>query len=50
MVEVKLGGAAATRIEGTYEPDFEATKFGAPFNCHIDHKGGGFAPRFNDNY
>ena len=24
--------------------------FGAPFTCHIDHKGSGFAPRFNDNY
>ena len=25
--------------------------FGAPFHCHIDHKGGaGFAPRFADNF
>lgn len=24
--------------------------FGAPFTCHIDHKGGGFAPRFNGQF
>jgi glyoxylase-like metal-dependent hydrolase (beta-lactamase superfamily II) len=24
--------------------------FGAPFTCHIDHKGGGFAPRFNGSF
>jgi glyoxylase-like metal-dependent hydrolase (beta-lactamase superfamily II) len=24
--------------------------FGAPFHCHIDHKGAGFAPRFADNF
>src|SRR5262249_28420353 len=24
--------------------------FGAPFTCHIDHKGGGFAPRFDGQY
>jgi glyoxylase-like metal-dependent hydrolase (beta-lactamase superfamily II) len=23
--------------------------FGAPFTCHIDHKGSGFVPRFQDN-
>jgi glyoxylase-like metal-dependent hydrolase (beta-lactamase superfamily II) len=24
--------------------------FGAPFTCHIDHKGAGFAPRFNGSF
>ena len=24
--------------------------FGAPFTCHIDHKGAGFAPRFNVSF
>jgi glyoxylase-like metal-dependent hydrolase (beta-lactamase superfamily II) len=24
--------------------------FGAPFHCHIDHKGAGFAPRFAGNF
>ena len=24
--------------------------FGAPFHCHIDHKGAGFAPRFANNF
>jgi glyoxylase-like metal-dependent hydrolase (beta-lactamase superfamily II) len=24
--------------------------FGAPFHCHIDHKGDGFAPRFAANF
>jgi hypothetical protein len=24
--------------------------FGAPFHCHIDHKGAGFAPRFADSF
>jgi glyoxylase-like metal-dependent hydrolase (beta-lactamase superfamily II) len=24
--------------------------FGAPFTCHIDHKGSGFAPRFDGQY
>ena len=24
--------------------------FGAPFHCHIDHKGSGFAPRFAANF
>ena len=24
--------------------------FGAPFHCHIDSKGAGFAPRFADNF
>jgi len=24
--------------------------FGAPFHCHIDHKGSGFAPRFANNF
>ena len=88
MVEVKLGAATATRIEESYEPNFEAPQFfvdwnsfacldqdnarksrraaiehcagsgallmpchfGAPFTCHIDHKGAGFAPRFNGNF
>ena len=27
MVEVKLGGAVATRIEERYEPNFDARKF-----------------------
>ena len=27
MVEVKLGAATATRIEESYEPNFEAPKF-----------------------
>jgi glyoxylase-like metal-dependent hydrolase (beta-lactamase superfamily II) len=24
--------------------------FGAPFTCHIDHKGSGFVPRFDGNF
>jgi hypothetical protein len=24
--------------------------FGAPFTCHIDHKGSGFVPRFDAQY
>jgi glyoxylase-like metal-dependent hydrolase (beta-lactamase superfamily II) len=24
--------------------------FGAPFSCHVDHKGGGFAPRFSGSF
>jgi hypothetical protein len=24
--------------------------FGAPFTCHIDHKGSGFTPRFDGQY
>jgi glyoxylase-like metal-dependent hydrolase (beta-lactamase superfamily II) len=24
--------------------------FGAPFTCHVDHKGSGFAPRFDAQY
>ena len=53
MVEVKLGAATATRIEESYEPNFEAQKFFADWTPgvvreHRDcfHGAGGLVSRF----
>ena len=35
MVEVKLGAATATRIEESYEPNFEAPKFFADWTPEV---------------
>ena len=35
MVELKLGAATVTRVEESYEPNFEAQKFFANWNADV---------------